>query len=224
MNRPTLWMDVGTLMGGIVGKTEENTRLAFAMADAMEPCDLCLDEVEKGMGGRGGEHDGGVNLRFKGAFLTWQNDHTTDVWLGMTSNDISKLPPELTRSERIDAIWFFDLPSRVQKDSIWGIFMGYFGLKEQHRPDDSFWTGAEIRGCCRLAALRRTMLVDAARQIVPVWSTWKDKIDSLRQWANKKCLDAETGELFCYSEKKNSVAVPEIPAAKVGEKVRRRTS
>ncbi len=71
--RPTLSLDVGNLMGGIVGDTERNIRQALRIADAMAPSILFLDEVEKGLSGvaSSGQTDGGVSARLFGTFLTW---------------------------------------------------------------------------------------------------------------------------------------------------------
>lgn len=196
MHRPTLSWDVGAMMGSLVGQTEERTREALQVADAMEPCQIFVDEIEKALGG-GGDHDGGVGSRLKGSVLTWLNDHTSDVFFIATANDISKLPPEFTRAERFDAIFFMDLPGREQKDAIWAIYTKYFDLDEtQAKPDDEIWTGAEIRACCRLAALLDVPLVQAAKQIVPVMLTAKEQIANLREWAHKRCLDAETGLVY----------------------------
>ena len=71
-----------------------------------------------------------------------------------TCNDISQLPPEFSRSERFDGIFFVDLPGVAQKRTIWRMYIEKFGLDAtQPKPVDADWTGAEIRACCRLAAL-----------------------------------------------------------------------
>jgi predicted ATPase len=41
-----------------------------------------------------------ADARLFGSLLTWLNDHTSDVFVVCTSNDISKLPPEFVRAER----------------------------------------------------------------------------------------------------------------------------
>ena len=48
-----------------------------------------------------GQTDSGVSARLFGSLLTWMNDHTSDVYLVATCNDISKLPPEFSRAERL---------------------------------------------------------------------------------------------------------------------------
>ena len=93
--RPTLILDVGAMMGSLVGQTENNIRQALRIADAMAPCILFVDEIEKGLSGvaSSGQTDSGVSARLFSSLLTWLNDHTSDVYFIATSNDISKLPP-----------------------------------------------------------------------------------------------------------------------------------
>ena len=197
--RPTLILDVGALMGSLVGSTEANIRQALKIADAMAPCVLMVDEVEKALSGlaNSGTTDSGVTARLFGTFLTWMNDHQSDVFLVTTCNDISKLPPEFCRAERFDGVWFLDLPSREQRQAIWGIYLDQFGIDpNQTRPQDEGWTGAEIRACCRLAALLDVPLVAAAQNVVPVSQTACESVDRLRGWAAGRCLDAEAGGLY----------------------------
>ena len=51
--RPTLFLDVGSLMGSLIGQTEERTRQALRIADAMAPCVILVDELEKALSGVG---------------------------------------------------------------------------------------------------------------------------------------------------------------------------
>lgn len=170
-----------------------NIRQALQIADAMAPCVLFLDEVEKGLSGvaSSGQTDSGVSARLFSTFLTWLNDHTSDVFVIATCNDISKLPPEFSRSERFDAVYFLDLPSITEKQAIWAMYRELFELNsEQQLPADDSWTGAEIRACCRLAALLDLPLVEAAKNIVPVAVTAAESVERLRAWAAGRCLDA----------------------------------
>ena len=101
-NRPTLALDVGSLLGSLVGQSEQQTRQALKIVDAMAPAVLFLDEVEKGLSGAAssGSTDSGVLARMFGSILTWLSDHESDVFVICTANDVSKLPPEFTRAER----------------------------------------------------------------------------------------------------------------------------
>jgi SpoVK/Ycf46/Vps4 family AAA+-type ATPase len=131
-----------------------------------------------------------------GTILTWLSDHTSEVYFIATSNDISKLPPEFARSERLDAVFFLGRPTPVQKATIWQLYMDRFKLEDQQLPDDENWTGAEIKGCCRMAALLDKKLVDAAKTIIPVYQRSRESITSMEEYAKTGCLDSETGESF----------------------------
>src|SRR6185369_15500480 len=86
--RPTLILDVGTLMGSLVGQTEERVRQALRITDAMAPCVLFVDEIEKGLAGvaSSGQTDSGVSARLFGSLLSWLSDHESDVFFVATSN------------------------------------------------------------------------------------------------------------------------------------------
>jgi hypothetical protein len=195
--RPTLLLDIGALMGSLVGQSEGNLRQALRIADAMSPCILFCDELEKALSGVGSNGDSGVSTRLFGNLLTWLSDHESDVFFVGTSNDISKLPPEFTRAERFDGVFFLDLPHSGERDAIWNLYRSHFGIPEsQARPDDSSWTGAEIRSCCRLAALLDVPLTQAARNIVPVAVTAAESVERLRTWASGRCLCATNPGIY----------------------------
>jgi hypothetical protein len=203
--RPTLTLDVGSLLGSLVGQSESNLRQALKIADAMAPCILFCDEIEKALSGvaSSGQTDSGVSARMFGNLLTWLNDRTSDVFFIGTCNDISKLPPEFVRAERFDGVFFIDLPNAEQRDAIWGIYLGYYELNpDQPRPRDESWTGAEIKSCCRLAALLDVPLLQAAWNIVPVATTAAESVERLRNWASARCLDA--GQPGIYHRDENA--------------------
>jgi hypothetical protein len=189
--RPTLLLDLGALYGSLVGATEANVRQALRVADAMAPCLLYCDEVEKGLSGVGGHGDGGVSTRLFGTVLTWLAEHESDAFFVATANDVSKLPAEFTRAERMDALFFLDLPGAAEKRLIWRMYQTRFAVPEgQALPDDADWTGAEIKSCCRLAALLGVSLAQAAQSVVPVAVTAAESVHRLRAWAGGRCLAA----------------------------------
>ena len=196
MGRPTLLLDLGSLMGSLVGQTEQNVRQVLRQVDAMGPCILFCDELEKALPSSSGQGDSGVGSRLLGSLLTWLGDHTSDVFFIGTCNDMSRLPPELTRAERFDGVFFLDLPTREEKDSIWSLCMRKFSLTVQPLPTDEVWTGAEIHSCCRLAALIGVGLEQAALQIVPISITAKESVDRLRSWATGRCLSASSPGIY----------------------------
>jgi SpoVK/Ycf46/Vps4 family AAA+-type ATPase len=199
-----LILDVGSLMGSLVGQSEERTRHALKTIDAMAPCVVMIDEVEKAFAGVNGSSDSGVSSRMFAAFLSWLNDHESDVFVVCTANDVSKLPPEFGRSERFDGIFFVDLPTREEKDAIWDIYLNLFEIEpNQRRPKDDQFTGAEIRACCRLAALLDVPLVQAAENVVPISITAAESVEKLRTWASGRCLAANQPGIYCYGKAKS---------------------
>lgn len=197
--RPTLVMDVGALLGSLVGQSEANIRQALRIVDAMAPCVLMIDEVEKALAGvaSSGSTDSGVSARIFGSLLTYLSDHTTDVFVACTANNISKLPPEFVRAERFDAVYYLDLPGTAEKDKIWFLSLRRYGLDvNQKRPEDRDWTGAEIASCCRLAALLGVPLREAAKNVVPVAVTAAESVERLRSWASGRCLSASQSGIY----------------------------
>jgi SpoVK/Ycf46/Vps4 family AAA+-type ATPase len=198
-------------MGSLVGSTEANIRQALRIVDAMAPCVCFLDEVEKALSGVNGSGDSGVSARLFGTFLSWLNDHESDVFTIATCNDISKLPPEFSRAERFDGVFFLDLPSPEQKLKIWEIYLKLFGLDaQQARPKDDQWTGAEIRACARLAALLDLPLTAAAQNVVPVAVTAAESVERLRSWASGRCLSADHPGIYS-----NGISLQSKPGRKL---------
>ncbi|WP_425619160.1 AAA family ATPase [Anatilimnocola sp. NA78] len=195
--RPTLVLDLGAMLGSLVGESERNLRLALKLVDVMAPCVLYADELEKSLAGVSGNGDSGVSARLFAQLLVWLNDHTSDVFFIGTCNDISRLPPEFPRAERFDGVVFIDLPEAAQRRRIWEQYLQLFQLDaEQARPQDEQWTGAEIRACCRLAALLDVPLTVAAQNIAPIAVTAAESVEHLRTWATGRCLSADRPGIY----------------------------
>lgn len=194
---PVVRMDVGALKGSLVGQSEGNMRAALKLADAIAPCVLWLDEIEKGVGGHASsaQSDGGTTLGMIGQLLTWLQEHQSPVLVVATCNDYSKLPAELTRAGRFDERFFVDLPSADERAEIAAVH-----LRKYYRADDELavvaagcskaWTGAEIEQLIKSAA-RRSMgrdmlpadLQAAAADIRPISQVKEAEITALRDWA-----------------------------------------
>ena len=117
---PLLRLDMGKIMGKYVGESEENMRKAISLAEAISPCVLWIDELEKafaGIDGSGSE----VTVRLFGTFLTWMQEKTSPAFVIATANDITKLPPELMRKGRFDEIFYVGLPNRKERKKIFEI-------------------------------------------------------------------------------------------------------
>jgi SpoVK/Ycf46/Vps4 family AAA+-type ATPase len=119
------------------------------------------------------------------------------LWIA-TCNSITSLPPELRRRFTLGT-FFFDLPDREERDTIWKLYLGKYAI-EGERPADDGWTGAEIKECCRKAARLRTSLRDASSYIVPVSRSASEQIRTLRQQASGRFISASKQGVYEYSE------------------------
>lgn len=128
---PLLKLDMGRLMGKYVGESEHNMRQAIALAEAIAPCVLWVDELEKAFAGVGGNGGGAeVTTRLFGQFLTWMQEKTSAVFVVATANNIMKLPPELMRKGRFDEIFYVKLPTAKERKKIFEIHI------KKRRPND----------------------------------------------------------------------------------------
>lgn len=206
--RPTLSADLGRLMGSLLGQSQANMRQMLQITDAMAPDILFVDEIEKSLAGvsGSGQSDSGTSAQMFGTFLTWLNDHDSDVFVIATANDVSKLPPEFTRAERFDAVFFIDFPTAGEREQIWQHYIRMYELTASHtliEVTDAEWSGAEIKACCRLAKLLGCSLEEASQSIVPVSVTAAEKIAALRTWAEGRCLSAANPGIYKASVAKH---------------------
>ena len=205
--QPLLRLDVGKIFQAEVGASENNIRQAIATAEAVAPCVLWIDEIEKGLNTGGGEKDGGTNSRVFSTILTWMQEKTKPVFVVATANDISHLPPEFLRKGRFDEIFFVDLPSYEERKHIFKIHLNKYGQEGIYNFDElaeksRFFNGAEIEETVKEAMfisyienpdsteLKSSHLIKAIEPIVPLAQTMKNKIDGLREWASTRARPA----------------------------------
>ena len=117
---PLMRLDVGQLLGKYVGESEDNLRKALKLSEAISPCVLWIDEIEKAFSGVGKNNNGGndVTTRLFGNFLTWMQEKESTVFVLATANNISNLPPEFLRKGRFDELFFVDLPNQNERRKI----------------------------------------------------------------------------------------------------------
>jgi hypothetical protein len=109
-------------------------------------------------------------------------------------------------------LFFLDLPSKEQKRTIWRMYLDLFSIEgDQRLPDDQNWTGAEVRACCRLAALFDVPLLQAAQNIVPVAITAAESVDQLRSWASGRCLSADKSGIYTNASGSTGKSRRKIP-------------
>jgi SpoVK/Ycf46/Vps4 family AAA+-type ATPase len=203
---PLLRLDAGALYDKFVGESEKNLRRGLDTAEAMAPCILWIDEIEKGMSGReGSASDGGLSRRLFGAFVSWLQERRAPVFVAATANDIAALPPELLRKGRFDEIFFVDLPDEAARRSIFAVHLarrrqdpGGFDLPALARAAEG-WSGAEIEAAVvsslyHAFAERRPPrtghVLAALSATVPLSRTFREAIDALRAWARGRAVPA----------------------------------
>lgn len=194
---PLLRLDVGRLFAGLVGASEARTREMIQRAEAMAPCVLWIDEIDKGFGGNS-RSDGGTSQRVLATVLTWMAEKTSAVFVVATANGVEALPPELVRKGRFDEIFLLDLPSAAERAAILDLQL------RRRRPDHKIplqvlvdrtagFSGAELEQtvieAMHLAfADQREFgeadLIAAATQVVPLSRTAREQLEQLKQWAS----------------------------------------
>jgi AAA+ superfamily predicted ATPase len=194
---PLLRLDVGRLFAGLVGASEARTRDMIQRAEAMAPCVLWIDEIDKGFGGDA-RSDGGTSQRVLGTVLTWMAEKTSAVFVVATANGVDKLPAELLRKGRFDEIFLLDLPSAEERRAILDLQL------RRRRPEHSIplevlvdrtagFSGAELEQtvieAMHLAfAEHREFgeadLIAAASQVVPLSRTAREQLEALQIWAS----------------------------------------
>lgn len=197
---PLLRLDVGRLFGGLVGESESRTRQMIQVAEALSPCVLWIDEIDKAFSGFEGKGDSGTTSRVFGTVITWMSEKTSPVFVVATANNIQSLPPELLRRGRFDEIFFVGLPTQEERRAIFSVHLSRLrpnALKNYdvdrlayETPD---FSGAEIEqmlieamhiGFSQNRDFTTDDVLEAASQIVPLARTAQEQIEQLQAWAS----------------------------------------
>jgi SpoVK/Ycf46/Vps4 family AAA+-type ATPase len=201
---PLLRLDFGSLYDKYHGETERKLRESLNTADVMSPCVLWIDEIEKGLAGRGGET--GTTQRVLGTFLTWLAEKQSKVFVVATANDISAMPPELVRKGRFDEIFFVDLPKPRVRAAIFAIHLSSrgqaladFDIEALSAAADGF-SGAEIEQAVVSAlyaahAKQQTLatghVLQEIQQTRPLSVVMDERVSALRLWADGRTVSCD---------------------------------
>jgi len=210
---PLFKCDMGKMFAGIVGASEANMRNMIDLVEAMSPCVLWLDEIERGLSGgeSSGKTDGGTTDRMIGTLLNWLQEKTKPVYVIATSNDTSQLPAQLLRAGRFDQLWFADLPNEVERVEIWSIMI----RRTEGDPakydlpmlaaETVGWSGSEIEALwndARIDAFARSddpaspeephtlEICNLSRFRTPLSKSQSGKIENMRKWAEAQARPA----------------------------------
>lgn len=196
---PLLRLDVGRLFGGLVGESESRTRQMISLAEALSPCVLWIDEIDKAFAGVDGKGDGGTTSRVFGTFINWLADKKSPVFVVATANNIQALPPEMLRKGRFDEIFFVGLPYQEEREAIFTVHLSRlrphnlknYDIKRLAYETPDF-SGAEIEqtiieamhiGFSQNRDFTSEDILEAASQIVPLARTAQEQIQFLQNWA-----------------------------------------
>lgn len=211
-NVPLFRLDVGRVFNSLVGETERNTRELFKLIDAVSPCVVLIDEIEKGLAGlqSSGVLDSGVTARFIGSLLYYMQEKTSQSFFVCTANDVTKLPPELLRKGRFDEIWYVGLPSISDIEEIISIHLKKvgrnpekFNIKKIARCMINF-TGAEVESTIKEAMYKAFFedreittedIIESAKGVIPLAKTKQEDIRRLEEWAKGRAKRANLEEV-----------------------------
>lgn len=188
---PLLRFDIGRVFGQFVGQSETNMRDALSIAEAISPCILWIDELEKAFAGASGGHE--TTVRVLGNFLTWMQEKKSTVFVIATANDITKLPSEFIRKGRFDEMFFVPPPNDNERKDIFNILLSKYKLNSenfdivklsQYGKDR---TGAEIEQAIIESKynafdedrdVTTKDIYNTLRESAPIWNSFKNVIQT----------------------------------------------
>ncbi len=196
---PLLRLDFGRLFASLIGQSEQRVRKMIEIAEALSPCVLWVDEIDKAFAGAQSSGDSGTTSRVLATFITWLSEKTTPVFVVATANNIDCIPPEILRKGRFDEMFFLNLPTKEERESIFEVHL----TKVRPNAVEKFqlpllgqlskeFSGAEIEAVV-IEAMRlgfnekrefnnEDVLV-SIQNLVPLARTKSKELDLLKQWA-----------------------------------------
>lgn len=217
---PLVRLDVGRLLGKYVGESEDNMRKALKLSEAISPCVLWIDEIEKAFSGVGGDGGGSdVTTRLFGQFLTWMQEKENTVFIVATANDISRIPAEFLRKGRFDELFFVDLPNGEERRKIFEIHLKK--RKKWNKGIDSIalikftegFNGADLEAVVKdtiensfvdgMYELETEDLLETIQNTKSISSVLKEKISQIKDTINK--IDIKPASILPNEGKKKVV-------------------
>ena len=204
---PLVRFDVSACKGGLVGESEKNVRHATAVFEAVAPCVVWIDEIDKAVAGHASSShtDGGTTLGMVGHLLTWMQEHTKEILIVATCNDYDQLPAPLTRAGRIDAQFGVALPTHDERVAIAKVHLDRLGCNGSTTAEEianatDQCTGAEIEALVKSAAclsgraIESKHITEARDGIRPVSQVEADKLAAFNEFAKRSLRPANAGK------------------------------
>ncbi|HEX7502470.1 MAG TPA: AAA family ATPase [Acidobacteriota bacterium] len=207
-NLPLFRMDMNLVYSGIAGPPEDVFARSLKTMDSVAPAILWIDEIESGISDKSSDSS---SSRILGYFLTWMQEHTSEIFIAATANRIDLLPAELLRRGRFDQIFFIDLPTRKEREEIFKIHLtkrgndlGNFNIPQLAQITKN-WSGSEIEqviisGMYEAFADNRKLKEDDLFIIfgssVPLATTMEEQIKKVRSWAHNRAVRASSDKEY----------------------------
>lgn len=221
MKVPFIELEASKIMSRLVGESERNIAHALNIVRKSAPCVLLIDEAEKLLGGviSSNQVDSGITARIFQQILRFMNDDS-GVYVMMTSNDVSQLPPELTRAGRLDSQWYFGLPSATDKKQILKLYLKKAkqdmtdlllnDVVTSHMQD---FTAAEVKqavqNAMRIAYFKdhkkvtKEDLVEGTKEVIPVATSSREWITALETWCKGRARNVSETKKESESKKRD---------------------
>jgi len=202
---PLIKLDIAALKGSLVGESERKMRQATEIIDAISPCVVWIDEIEKSLAGvqSSGRTDGGTTSAMFGHLLTWMQESTAPKYLVATCNDIEELMSisQGALLRRFDDIFWVDVPTMAERGEILTIMKDRYKLDDHEDVVNAWdpkivkkmngWTGAEIEKFAKACVYDGFDV--AFKNIQPISKQNETVISKARDWAstNARCANTE---------------------------------
>ncbi len=201
LGRPVYTLDWPKLGTGAV-PPEKELRDSLSRLEAMAPAILLLDEISTYIVRMASVLDGSRPTRIWATLVEWMTTHQADVFTIATGNAVGNVPVELLHAERLESVFFIDLPDGEVRERLWEKFRAEFQISEQDTPPNAVgWSGGEIRACCRRAAHQGCSLNQAAASAIPISTVSAEPLEMLRMWASGRSRSVEGPETYIHVPK-----------------------
>lgn len=197
---PLIKFDISRCFAGIVGQTEGRVRASLKQVEAMAPCVVFLDEVDKaGIDPRQAGGDSGVSKRVMGSILTFMQESKSPMFWILTANRPDSLPPELLRKGRMDEVFSVLPPNKEEREEIIRIHLRRRKQAMVKGPDlvtlvnaSKGYVGAEIEAAIKEACVdafvmgKKVTGKDIIRHLScmkPISVAFKEDFDRMAAWA-----------------------------------------
>jgi SpoVK/Ycf46/Vps4 family AAA+-type ATPase len=196
---PLLRLDFGRLFASLIGQSEQRVRKMIEIAEALSPCVLWVDEIDKAFAGSQSNGDSGTTSRVLATFITWLSEKTSPVFVVATANNIDFIPPEILRKGRFDEMFFLTLPTREEREAIFEVHLKKYrpsSLKDFQLPLlaqlSNEFSVAEIEqvvieamrlGFNENREFNNEDIIVSVQNLVPLAKTKSKEINLLKTWA-----------------------------------------